>query len=175
MTKQSVLNSVEEVLEDIRQGKVVIVVDDEDRENEGDFIVAAEKITPEIVNFMLHNGRGVMCAPLTEDRCKELELDMQVADNTSLLGTPFTVSIDLLGEGCTTGVSAHDRAATIRALVDPKTKPSDLGRPGHINPLRARSRGVLRRAGHTEASVDLAKLAGLYPAAALPDCKPAGH
>ena len=138
MTKQSVLNSVEEVLEDIRQGKVVIVVDDEDRENEGDFIVAAEKITPEIVNFMLHNGRGVMCAPLTEDRCKELELDMQVADNTSLLGTPFTVSIDLLGEGCTTGVSAHDRAATIRALVDPKTKPSDLGRPGHIFPLRAR-------------------------------------
>ena len=134
MTKQSVLNSVEEVLEDIRQGKVVIVVDDEDRENEGDFIVAAEKITPEIVNFMLHNGRGVMCAPLTEDRCKELELDMQVADNTSLLGTPFTVSIDLLGEGCTTGVSAHDRAATIRALVDPKTKPSDLGRPGHIFP-----------------------------------------
>ena len=129
MTKQSVLNSVEEVLEDIRQGKVVIVVDDEDRENEGDFIVAAEKITPEIVNFMLHNGRGVMCAPLTENRCKELELDMQVADNTSLLGTPFTVSIDLLGEGCTTGVSAHDRAATIRALVDPKTKPSDLGRP----------------------------------------------
>ena len=145
MTKQSVLNSVEEVLEDIRQGKVVIVVDDEDRENEGDFIVAAEKITPEIVNFMLHNGRGVMCAPLTEDRCKELELDMQVADNTSLLGTPFTVSIDLLGEGCTTGVSAHDRAATIRALVDPKTKPSDLGRPGHIFPLRARNRGVLRR------------------------------
>ena len=144
MTKQSVLNSVEEVLEDIRQGKVVIVVDDEDRENEGDFIVAAEKITPEIVNFMLHNGRGVMCAPLTEDRCKELELDMQVADNTSLLGTPFTVSIDLLGEGCTTGVSAHDRAATIRALVDPKTKPSDLGRPGHIFPLRARNRGVLR-------------------------------
>ena len=149
MTKQSVLNSVEEVLEDIRQGKVVIVVDDEDRENEGDFIVAAEKITPEIVNFMLHNGRGVMCAPLTEDRCKELELDMQVADNTSLLGTPFTVSIDLLGEGCTTGVSAHDRAATIRALVDPKTKPSDLGRPGHIFPLRARNRGVLRRPGHT--------------------------
>ena len=136
MTKQSVLNSVEEVLEDIRQGKVVIVVDAEDRENEGDFIVAAEKITPEIVNFMLHNGRGVMCAPLTEDRCKELELDMQVADNTSLLGTPFTVSIDLLGEGCTTGVSAHDRAATIRALVDPKTKPSELLRPGHIFTLR---------------------------------------
>ena len=153
MTRESVLNSVEEVLEDIRQGKIVIVVDDEDRENEGDFIVAAEKITPEIVNFMLHYGRGVMCAPLTEDRCKELELDMQVADNTSLLGTPFTVSIDLLGEGCTTGVSAHDRAAPIRALVDPKTKPSDLGRPGHIFPLRARNRGVLRRPGHTEAVV----------------------
>ena len=167
MTKQSVLNSVEEVLEDIRQGKVVIVVDDEDRENEGDFIVAAEKITPEIVNFMLHNGRGVMCAPLTEDRCKELELDMQVADNTSLLGTPFTVSIDLLGEGCTTGVSAHDRAATIRALVDPKTKPSDLGRPGHIFPLRARNRGVLRRPGHTEAVVDLTRMAGLQTGGAL--------
>ena len=167
MTKQSVLNSVEEVLEDIRQGKVVIVVDDEDRENEGDFIVAAEKITPEIVNFMLHNGRGVMCAPLTEDRCKELELDMQVADNTSLLGTPFTVSIDLLGEGCTTGVSAHDRAATIRALVDPKTKPSDLGRPGHIFPLRARNRGVLRRPGHTEAVIDLTRMAGLTPGGAL--------
>ena len=162
MTKQSVLNSVEEVLEDIRQGNVVIVVDD--------FIVAAEKITPEIVNFMLHNGRGVMCAPLTEDRCKELELDMQVADNTSLLGTPFTVSIDLLGEGCTTGVSAHDRAATIRALVDPKTKPSDLGRPGHIFPLRARNRGVLRRPGHTEAVVDLTRMAGLQTGGArMPD------
>ena len=167
MTKESVLNSVEEVLEDIRQGKIVIVVDDEDRENEGDFIVAAEKITPEIVNFMLHYGRGVMCAPLTEDRCKELELDMQVADNTSLLGTPFTVSIDLLGEGCTTGVSAHDRAATIRALVDPKTKPSDLGRPGHIFPLRARNRGVLRRPGHTEAVVDLTRMAGLQTGGAL--------
>ena len=167
MTRESVLNSVEEVLEDIRQGKIVIVVDDEDRENEGDFIVAAEKITPEIVNFMLHYGRGVMCAPLTEDRCKELELDMQVADNTSLLGTPFTVSIDLLGEGCTTGVSAHDRAATIRALVDPKTKPSDLGRPGHIFPLRARNRGVLRRPGHTEAVVDLTQMAGLQTGGAL--------
>ena len=167
MTKESVLNSVEEVLEDIRQGKIVIVVDDEDRENEGDFIVAAEKITPEIVNFMLHYGRGVMCAPLTEDRCKELELDMQVTDNTSLLGTPFTVSIDLLGEGCTTGVSAHDRAATIRALVDPKTKPSDLGRPGHIFPLRARNRGVLRRPGHTEAVVDLTRMAGLQTGGAL--------
>lgn len=167
MTRESVLNSVEEVLEDIRQGKIVIVVDDEDRENEGDFIVAAEKITPEIVNFMLHYGRGVMCAPLTEDRCRELELDMQVMDNTSLLGTPFTVSVDLLGEGCTTGVSAHDRAATIRALVDPKTKPSDLGRPGHIFPLRARNRGVLRRPGHTEAVVDLTRMAGLQTGGAL--------
>ena len=142
------------------------MVDDEDRENEGDFIIAAEKITPEKVNFMLTHGRGVLCAPITEERCAELELDMQVSSNTSIYETPFTVTVDLL-EGCTTGVSMHDRAMTIRALADPKTKPSDLGRPGHVNPLRARSRGVLRRAGHTEASVDLAKLAGLYPAAAL--------
>lgn len=161
------LDSVEEVIEDFRKGKVVIVVDDEDRENEGDFIVAAEKITPEIVNFMLHNGRGVLCAPLTEDRCAELELHMQEANNTSLLGTPFTVSVDLLGGGCTTGVSTHDRTATLRALADPKTRPCDLGRPGHIFPLRARNKGVLRRPGHTEAAVDLARLAGLYPAGAL--------
>ncbi|WP_297449799.1 bifunctional 3,4-dihydroxy-2-butanone-4-phosphate synthase/GTP cyclohydrolase II [uncultured Alistipes sp.] len=161
------LNSVEEALDDIRAGKVVIVVDDEDRENEGDFIVAAEKITPEIVNFMLHNGRGVLCAPLTEDRCRELDLDMQVADNTSLLGTPFTVSVDLLGHGCTTGVAATDRAATIRALVDPATRPVDLGRPGHIFPLRARNRGVLRRPGHTEAVVDLTRMAGLRTGGAL--------
>ena len=154
-------------VEDFRKGKVVIVVDDEDRENEGDFIVAAEKITPEIVNFMLHNGRGVLCAPLTEDRCAELELHMQEANNTSLLGTPFTVSVDLLGGGCTTGVSTHDRTATLRALADPKTRPCDLGRPGHIFPLRARNKGVLRRPGHTEAAVDLARLAGLYPAGAL--------
>ena len=167
MEKQRTLNSVEEVLEDIRAGKVVIVVDDEDRENEGDFIVAGEKITPEIVNFMLHNGRGVMCAPLTEDRCKELELNMQVADNTSLLGTPFTVSVDWLGEGSTTGVSALERANTIRALVDPATKPGDLGRPGHIFPLRARNKGVLRRPGHTEAVVDLTRMAGLTPGGAL--------
>lgn len=160
------LNTIEEAIEDIRQGKVIIVVDDEDRENEGDFIIAAEKITPEKVNFMLTHGRGVLCAPITEERCAELELDMQVSSNTSIYETPFTVTVDLL-EGCTTGVSMHDRAMTIRALADPKTKPSDLGRPGHVNPLRARSRGVLRRAGHTEASVDLAKLAGLYPAAAL--------
>ncbi len=130
----TVLNSVEEVLEDFRNGKVVIVVDDEDRENEGDFIVAAEKITPEIVNFMLKEGRGVLCAPLSEERCAELELNMMEPNNTSLLGTPFTVTVDLLGEGCTTGVSIHDRAATIRALADPATRPADLGRPGHINP-----------------------------------------
>lgn len=161
------LNSIEEAIEDFRLGKFVIVVDDEDRENEGDFIIAAEKITPEHVNFMLTHGRGVLCAPITEERCKELELDMQVANNTSMLETPFTVTVDKLGDGCTTGVSMADRAATIRALADPKTKPSDLGRPGHINPLRARSRGVLRRSGHTEAAVDLARLAGLYPAGAL--------
>ena len=163
----TVLNSVEEVLEDFRNGKVVIVVDDEDRENEGDFIVAAEKITPEIVNFMLKEGRGVLCAPLSEERCAELELNMMEPNNTSLLGTPFTVTVDLLGEGCTTGVSIHDRAATIRALADPATRPADLGRPGHINPLRARQKGVLRRPGHTEAAVDLARLAGLQPAGAL--------
>lgn len=161
------LNTIEEAIEDFRAGKFLIVVDDEDRENEGDFIIAAEKITPEDVNFMLKNGRGVLCAPVTEERCQELELEMQVMDNTSLLGTPFTVTVDKLGGGCTTGVSMFDRAETIRALADPKTKPSDLGRPGHVNPLRARSRGVLRRAGHTEAAVDLARLAGLYPAGAL--------
>lgn len=160
------LNTIEEAIADFKEGNFVIVVDDEDRENEGDFIIAAEKITPEKVNFMLTHGRGVLCAPITEERCAELELDMQVSSNTSIYETPFTVTVDVL-EGCTTGVSMHDRAMTIRALADPKTKPDDLGRPGHINPVRARSRGVLRRAGHTEASVDLAKLAGLYPAAAL--------
>lgn len=161
------LNGIEEALEDFRAGKVVIVVDDEDRENEGDFVVAAEKITPETVNFMLHNGRGVLCAPLTEDRCAELELGMMETNNTSLLGTPFTVSVDLLGDGCTTGVSSSDRAKTIRALADPATRPVDLGRPGHIFPLRARNRGVLRRPGHTEATIDLARLSGLQPAGAL--------
>ena len=161
------LNTIEEAIEDFKAGKFVIVVDDEDRENEGDFIIAAEKITPEHVNFMLKNGRGVLCSPVTEERCHELNLDMQVHDNTSLLGTPFTVTVDLLGNGCTTGVSMHDRAATIRALADPKTQATDLGRPGHINPLRARNGGVLVRAGHTEAAVDLARLAGLYPAGAL--------
>ncbi len=160
------LDSVEEAIEAFARGEFVIVVDDEDRENEGDFIVAAEKITPEKVNFMLKNGRGLLCAPITIDRCQELELDHMVGNNTSILGTPFTVTIDKI-EGCSTGVSAHDRAATIRALADPNSKPSTFGRPGHINPLYAQNKGVLRRAGHTEAAVDLARLAGLYPAAAL--------
>ena len=160
------INTIEEALEDFREGKFLIVVDDEDRENEGDFIIAAEKITPEAVNFMLKNGRGVLCTPLPISRCKELELERQVSNNTSMLGTPFTVTVDYL-EGCTTGVSIHDRAATIRALADPNVKPEAFGRPGHINPLYAQERGVLRRAGHTESSVDLARLAGLYPAAAL--------
>ncbi|MDR0907868.1 MAG: bifunctional 3,4-dihydroxy-2-butanone-4-phosphate synthase/GTP cyclohydrolase II [Rikenellaceae bacterium] len=167
MPKEKLLNSVEEAIVDVRSGKVIIVVDDEERENEGDFVVAAEKITPEIVNFMLHNGRGVLCAPLTEERCRELKLDMMESNNTSLLGTPFTVSVDLLGEGCSTGVSSSDRAKTIRALANPATRPEDLGRPGHIFPLRARDKGVLRRSGHTEAAVDLARLAGLQPAGAL--------
>ena len=167
MTNSKILNSVEEVLEDFRNGKVVIVVDDEDRENEGDFIVAAEKITPEIVNFMLKEGRGVLCAPLSEERCAQLELNMMEENNTSLIGTPFTVTVDLLGHGCSTGVSIHDRAATIRALADPNTRPCDLGRPGHINPLRARQKGVLRRPGHTEEAVDLARMSGLQPAGAL--------
>jgi len=160
------LSTIEEALDDFRQGKFVIVVDDEDRENEGDFITAAEMITPEKVNFMLRNGRGVLCAPITMSRAAELELDHQVEENTSMLGTPFTVTVDLL-EGCTTGVSTHDRAATIRALADPTRKPTDFGRPGHINPLYAQDKGVLRRAGHTEAAVDLARLSGLQPAAAL--------
>lgn len=162
----SVLNTIEEALADIKAGKVVIVVDDEDRENEGDFICAAEKITPEIVNFMITHGRGLLCAPITEERCDELELEMQAQANTSIHETPFTISIDKL-EGCTTGVSAADRAATLLALTDPESKPETFGRPGHIFPLRARSKGVLRRSGHTEAGVDLARLAGLYPAAAL--------
>ncbi len=160
------INTIEEALQDFREGKFVIVVDDEDRENEGDFIIAAEKITPEKVNFMLQHGRGVLCCPITEKRCAELDLMHQVANNTSMLGTPFTVTVDKL-EGCTTGVSAADRAATIRALADPASRPETFGRPGHINPLYARSGGVLQRAGHTEAGVDLARLAGLQPAAAL--------
>lgn len=160
------LSTIEEALADFKEGKFIIVVDDEDRENEGDFITAAEMITPEKVNFMLTNGRGVLCAPITISRSEELELPHQVSDNTSILGTPFTVTVDKL-EGCTTGVSAHDRAATIRALADPNSKPTDFGRPGHINPLYAQDKGVLRRAGHTEAAVDLARLSGLQPAAAL--------
>ena len=160
------LNTIDEALDDFREGKFVIVVDDEDRENEGDFIIAAEKITPEAVNFMLKNGRGVLCAPITLSRCKELELEPQVNTNTSLLGTPFTVTIDKV-DGCTTGVSTADRAATIKALADKNSKPDTFARPGHINPLYAQDNGVLRRAGHTEASIDLARLAGLYPAAAL--------
>ncbi len=160
------LDSIAEAIDDFRQGKMVIVVDDEDRENEGDIIVAAEKITPEQVNFMLKNARGVLCAPITISRCRELDLPHQVDANTSMLGTPFTVTVDKL-EGCTTGVSAADRCATIRALADPASTPDTFGRPGHINPLYAQDQGVLRRSGHTEAAVDLARLAGLQPAAAL--------
>ena len=160
------MDKIEKAIEDIREGKFVIVVDDEDRENEGDFIIAAEKITPEKVNFMLQHGRGVLCVPLPETRCAELGLIHQVSNNTSMLGTPFTVTVDKL-EGCTTGVSAEDRAATIRALADPVSKPETFGRPGHINPLYAQEKGVLKRAGHTEAAVDLARLAGLQPVAAL--------
>ncbi|MBE6282090.1 MAG: bifunctional 3,4-dihydroxy-2-butanone-4-phosphate synthase/GTP cyclohydrolase II [Bacteroides sp.] len=160
------LNTIEEAIADFREGKFVIVVDDEDRENEGDFIIAAEKITPEKVNFMLKEGRGLLCAPITMQRCIELELDKQVSNNTSILGTPFTVSIDKL-EGCATGVSAHDRAATIQALADPTSTAATFGRPGHVNPLYAQDKGVLKRAGHTEAAIDMARLAGLQPAAAL--------
>ena len=166
-TIKTKLDTIEDALREFQKGNFVIVVDDEDRENEGDFIIAAEKVTPEKVNFMIRNGRGELCAPISEDRCAELELQMQVANNTSLHETPFTITVDLIGSGCTTGVSMYDRAMTIRALANPETKPSDLARPGHIHPLRARNRGVLRRAGHTEAAVDLARLAGLYPAAAL--------
>ena len=160
------LDKIEEAIKEIKAGNFVIVVDDEDRENEGDLIIAAEKVTPEKVNFMLKYARGVLCAPITLSRCKELDLPHQVQDNTSVLGTPFTVTIDKL-EGCTTGVSAADRAATIQALADPSSTPTTFGRPGHINPLYAQDKGVLRRAGHTEAAVDLARLAGLYPAGAL--------
>lgn len=161
------LNTIEEALVDFKEGKFVIVVDDEDRENEGDFITAAETITPEKVNFMMRYGRGVLCTPISEEVAARLELDMQVHDNTSLHETPFTVTVDLIGHGCTTGVSMYDRAQTILALANPNTQPTDLARPGHVNPLRARSRGVLRRAGHTEAAIDLARLSGMQPVAAL--------
>ena len=161
------LDSISSALDDIRAGKLVIVVDDDDRENEGDFITAARNVTPEIINFMSKHGRGLICAPVTEERCDELRLNLMVGKNTALHQTPFTVSIDLKGQGCTTGISAHDRAKTVQALIDPATKPEDLGRPGHIFPLRARTEGVLRRAGHTEATIDLAKLAGFEPAGVL--------
>jgi 3,4-dihydroxy 2-butanone 4-phosphate synthase/GTP cyclohydrolase II len=161
------LDSIESAIEDIKQGKLVIVVDDEDRENEGDFITAAENVTPEVVNFMSKHGRGLICVPLVEDRCEELGLELMVNNNTALHETAFTVSVDLLGHGCTTGISAHDRSKTIQALVDRSTTPADLGRPGHIFPLRAKKGGVLRRAGHTEATIDLARLAGFGPAGVL--------
>ncbi len=165
--KNKILENVNKAVERFRNGQMVIVVDNEHRENEGDFIVAAEKVTPEIINFMMKNGRGVLCAPITEKRCRELNLEMQVQNNTSMLGTPFTITVDLLGHGCSTGVSMFDRAATIKALADEDSKPDDFGRPGHVNPLRAKNGGVLVRAGHTEAAIDLARFAGLKPAGAL--------
>lgn len=166
-TTKAVLNTIESAIEDIKKGKLVIVVDDEDRENEGDFITAARNVTPEIINFMSTHGRGLICAPLIEDRCDELGLELMVGKNTVLHQTNFTVSIDLIGDGCTTGISAHDRAKTIQALIDPELNPDLLGKPGHIFPLKAKREGVLRRAGHTEAAIDLARLAGFEPAGAL--------
>ncbi len=161
------LNTISEAIDDIKNGKIIIVVDDKNRENEGDFIAAAERVTPEMINFMASNGRGLICAPLTEQRCKELDLNMMVENNTVLHHTQFTVSVDLIGHGCTTGISVYDRAKTIKALVNSETKPGDLGRPGHIFPLRAKEGGVLRRTGHTEAAIDLARLAGLKAAGIL--------
>ncbi|MBI3220964.1 MAG: bifunctional 3,4-dihydroxy-2-butanone-4-phosphate synthase/GTP cyclohydrolase II [Bacteroidetes bacterium] len=161
------IDTIEEAIEEIKNGKVIIVVDDEDRENEGDFICAAETITPEIVNFMATHGRGLICAPIIEDRCEELGLELMVGKNTAAFETPFTVSVDLIGHGCTTGISAHDRFKTIKALVDPETKPEELGKPGHIFPLKAKREGVLRRSGHTEAAIDFARLAGFRPAGVL--------
>lgn len=161
------LNTIEEAIEDIKNGKVVIVVDDEDRENEGDFLTAARNITPEIINFMVTHGRGLVCAPLVEDRCDELGLELMVQSNSAAYETPFTVSVDLIGHGCTTGISAADRAKTVKALIDPTIKPEELGKPGHIFPLRAKKEGVLRRAGHTEAAIDLARLAGFEPAGVI--------
>jgi 3,4-dihydroxy 2-butanone 4-phosphate synthase/GTP cyclohydrolase II len=161
------LDTIESAIEDIKKGKLVIVVDDEDRENEGDFVTAARNVTPEIINFMSRYGRGLICAPLVEERCEELKLEMMVRDNTALHQTPFTVSVDLLGHGCTTGISASDRSKTIQALIDPNTRPDELGKPGHIFPLKAKSGGVIRRAGHTEATIDLARLAGFEPAGVL--------
>lgn len=167
MSQKIKLDTIEEAIEEIKNGKVIIVVDDEDRENEGDFICAAECVTPEIVNFMATHGRGLICAPLIQDRCEELKLELMVGKNTATFETPFTVSVDLIGHGCTTGISAHDRFKTIRALVNPETRPEDLGRPGHIFPLNAKRGGVLRRAGHTEAAIDFARLAGFKPAGVL--------
>lgn len=161
------LNTIEEAIEDIRNGKVIIVVDDEDRENEGDFLCAARSVTPEIINFMATHGRGLICAPLVEERCEELGLDLMVSSNNAAYETPFTVSVDLIGHGCTTGISASDRAKTIQALINPNTKPSELGKPGHIFPLKAKKSGVLRRAGHTEAAIDFARLAGFEPAGVI--------
>lgn len=161
------LNTIEEAIEDIKAGKIIIVVDDEDRENEGDFITAARNVTPEVINFMSKYGRGLICAPLIEDLCNDLKLDLMVQNNTVLHQTPFTVSVDLIGQGCTTGISTHDRAKTVQALINPDTKPEDLGRPGHIFPLKARREGVLRRTGHTEATIDIARLAGFEPAGVL--------
>ncbi len=160
-------NTIEEAIEDIKNGKIIIVVDDEDRENEGDFLTAARNVTPEVINFMAKEGRGLICAPLIDSRCKELGLELMVTDNTTLHETPFTVSVDLLGKGCTTGISAQDRAKTVQALIDPATKPEELGKPGHIFPLKARPEGVLRRAGHTEAAIDFARLAGFEPAGCI--------
>jgi 3,4-dihydroxy 2-butanone 4-phosphate synthase/GTP cyclohydrolase II len=160
-------NTIEEAIEDIKNGKIIIVVDDEDRENEGDFLTAARNVTPEVINFMAREGRGLICAPLTDIRCAELKLELMVNDNTTLHETPFTVSVDLLGKGCTTGISAQDRAKTVQSLIDPKTKPEELGKPGHIFPLKAQPEGVLRRAGHTEAAIDFARLAGFEPAGCI--------
>ena len=167
MKEESTLNTIEEAIEAVKNGQLIIVVDDEDRENEGDFICAAEAITPEIVNFMAREGRGLICVPLIQDRCEELKLDLMVGNNTAVYETPFTVSVDLIGHGCTTGISAHDRFKTIKALADPETKPEELGRPGHIFPLKAKREGVLRRSGHTEAAIDFARLAGFRPAGVL--------
>ncbi len=160
-------NTIEEAIEDIKNGKIIIVVDDEDRENEGDFLTAARNVTPEVINFMAREGRGLICAPLTDSRCAELKLELMVNDNTTLHETPFTVSVDLLGKGCTTGISAQDRAKTVQSLIDPKTKPEELGKPGHIFPLKAQPEGVLRRAGHTEAAIDFARLSGFEPAGCI--------
>lgn len=167
MSDKIKIDTIEDAIEEIKNGKVIIVVDDEDRENEGDFVCAAESITPEIVNFMATHGRGLICAPLVEDRCEELGLELMVGKNTAVFETPFTVSVDLIGHGCSTGISAHDRFKTIKALADPETKPAELGKPGHIFPLKAKKEGVLRRSGHTEASIDFARLAGFRPAGVL--------